>query len=61
MVQYRYPDVNDATVNWWAGMRSLGDDAMSCPASYAASKLHEQQPVYQYFFQHVSKYVTTED
>ena len=55
-LQFRYPDVNDATENWWAGMRSLGDVAMSCPASYAASKVYEQQPVYQYFFQHVTKY-----
>eukprot|EP00605_Chrysophyceae_sp_TOSAG23-4_P000639 GSChrysophyteH1.ASY1.ANO1.720.1 assembled CDS len=57
-----YPDVNNgATVNWWAGMRSLGDDAMSCPANYAAQQLHTKQPVYQYFFEHVSKYATKND
>jgi carboxylesterase type B len=51
-----YPDLNGATENWWAGMRSLGDNAMSCPANYAAEQLHSQQPMYQYFFQHVSNY-----
>ena len=39
-----YPDLNGATEYWWAGMRSLGDNAMSCPANYAAAQLHTQQP-----------------
>jgi carboxylesterase type B/PhoPQ-activated pathogenicity-related protein len=56
-----YPELNGATENWWAGMRSLGDNAMSCPANYAADKLHTQQPMYQYFFQHVSNYANGHD
>ena len=56
-----YPELEGATENWWAGMRSLGDNAMSCPANYAASQLHTQQPVFQYFFQHVSKYANGHD
>lgn len=51
-----YPSLNGATNNWWAGMRSLGDNAMSCPSNYVASQLNTRQPVYQYFFQHVSNY-----
>ena len=56
-----YPTINDQTTYWYAGLRSLGDDAMSCPANYASSKLHEKQPVFQYFFQHESKYATEHD
>lgn len=56
-----YPNLDGATNNWWAGMRSLGDNAMSCPANYAAEQLHAQQPVYQYFFQHVSNYANDHD
>lgn len=57
-----YPDKPaDATNNWWAGQRALGDEAMSCPANYASKNIHVKQPVYQYFFDHVSKYADKHD
>ena len=56
-----YPTVDGYSNDWWAGMRSLGDMAMSCAANYASAKLASQQPVYQYFFQHVSKYASKHD
>jgi len=56
-----YPTVAGYSDFWWAGMRSLGDMAMSCPANYASASLHAKQPVYQYWFTHVSKYATKHD
>ena len=56
-----YPKLDGATEYWWAGMRSLGDEAMSCPANYAATQLHNHQPVFQHFFQRVTNYANKND
>jgi carboxylesterase type B len=51
-----YPDVQGDSVYWWAGQRSLGDVAMSCPSKYSSQQLstlpNRESAVYLYHFEH---------
>ena len=57
VTQGSYPEVEGDSVYWWAGQRSTGDIAMSCPAKYASQQLSSlpdrESAVYLYHFEHI--------
>lgn len=57
-----YPDMEFASIYWWAAERSLGDDFMSCPSEHTSQQLGAQQAagvrtsdVYFYHFEHTPR------
>mmetsp|Transcript_9696 Transcript_9696/g.16085 ORF Transcript_9696/g.16085 Transcript_9696/m.16085 type:complete len:172 (+) Transcript_9696:3-518(+) len=51
-----YPNVRGDSVYWWAGQRSMGDIAMSCPSKYGSQLLStlpgRVSSTYLYHFEH---------
>ena len=58
-----YPDsALNNSLFWWAGQRSLGDDAMSCPAKHASQEIsklissdNHKSSVFLYHFEHLPR------
>lgn len=58
-----YPDLDFATVYWWAAQRSYGDDFMSCPSEYTSQQFGlqknagtRQNDLYFYHFEHTPRF-----
>lgn len=57
-----YPDLEFASVDWWAAQRSYGDDFMSCPSEYTSQQLgllksngSRKSEIYFYHFEHTPR------
>ena len=57
-----YPDLEFASLYWWAAQRSYGDDSMSCPSEYTSQQLGamivqgtRKSNLYFYHFEHIPR------
>ena len=62
-----YPDIDFASVYWWAAQRSYGDDIMSCPSEHVSRQLGaqllartRQSNLYFYHFEYAPTHVQSD-